>query len=89
VRGLAKNTIELIRFARQLLEQSHPMNLRQLFYAIFKKQYLPAGFQERVQRTQILFKFFVTKNRSADNVVKRPALKVFRQVVYFDNAHIG
>jgi hypothetical protein len=35
MRGLAKETLELIAFARLLLEQYHPMTLRQLHYAIF------------------------------------------------------
>jgi hypothetical protein len=35
MRGLAKETIELIMFARLLLEQLHPMTLRQLHYAVF------------------------------------------------------
>jgi hypothetical protein len=35
MRGLAKHTIELIMFARQLLAELHPMTLRQLHYAIF------------------------------------------------------
>jgi len=34
MRGLAKNTLELIAFARQVLKQNHPMTLRQLHYAI-------------------------------------------------------
>ena len=35
MRGLAKNTVELIAFARQVLAEHHPMTLRQLHYAIF------------------------------------------------------
>jgi len=35
MRGLAENTLELISFARGLLEEFHPMTLRQLHYAIF------------------------------------------------------
>lgn len=35
MRGLAENTKELLAFAYKLLEESHPMNLRQLHYAIF------------------------------------------------------
>ena len=35
MRGLSKKTIGLILFARMLLEQLHPMTLRQLHYAIF------------------------------------------------------
>jgi hypothetical protein len=35
MRGLSKKTIELVMFARQLLEQFHPMTLRQLHYTIF------------------------------------------------------
>jgi hypothetical protein len=35
MRGLSEKTIELIRFARQVLAASHPMTLRQLHYAIF------------------------------------------------------
>jgi hypothetical protein len=35
MRGLAKQTIELVRFARKLLAELHPMTLRQLHYAIF------------------------------------------------------
>lgn len=35
MRGPSKTTIELIAFARRLLEASHPMTLRQLHYAIF------------------------------------------------------
>jgi hypothetical protein len=35
MRGLSKKTLELIAFARQLLEVAHPMTLRQLHYAIF------------------------------------------------------
>jgi hypothetical protein len=35
MRGLSKKTLELIAFARQLLEAAHPMTLRQLHYAIF------------------------------------------------------
>jgi hypothetical protein len=35
MRGLSKSTLELIAFARLLLEDLHPMTLRQLHYAIF------------------------------------------------------
>lgn len=35
MRGLAKETIELIMFARKLLADLHPMTLRQLHYAVF------------------------------------------------------
>jgi len=35
MRGPSRKTEELIAFARQLLEQNHPMTLRQLHYAIF------------------------------------------------------
>lgn len=35
MRGLSKATVELIAFARKLLEKFHPMTLRQLHYAIF------------------------------------------------------
>ena len=35
MRGLGKETLKLIAFARQLLERLHPMTLRQLHYAIF------------------------------------------------------
>src|SRR5215469_13438415 len=35
MRGLAPKSLELIRFARTLLAELHPMTLRQLHYAIF------------------------------------------------------
>jgi hypothetical protein len=35
MRGLSERTLELIAFARSLLQQFHPMTLRQLHYAIF------------------------------------------------------
>jgi hypothetical protein len=35
MRGLSDKTIKLIKFARALLEEFHPMTLRQLHYAIF------------------------------------------------------
>ena len=35
MRGLSNRTIELLGFAYQLLAVLHPMNLRQLHYAIF------------------------------------------------------
>ena len=35
MRGPSQKTLELIAFARQLLEAAHPMTLRQLHYAIF------------------------------------------------------
>jgi hypothetical protein len=35
MRGPSKKTLELIAFAHKLLEESHPMTLRQLHYAIF------------------------------------------------------
>ena len=35
MRGLAKATLELIWFAKQLLTEHNPMTLRQLHYAIF------------------------------------------------------
>jgi hypothetical protein len=38
MRGLSKRTIELIDFARELLEAFHPMNLRQLHYQIFSAE---------------------------------------------------
>jgi hypothetical protein len=38
MRGLSENTVELIEYARRLLEADHPQTLRQLHYAIFSKQ---------------------------------------------------
>jgi len=35
---MAQNNIDLLRLAHQLLEASHPMNLRQLHYAIFSSR---------------------------------------------------
>ena len=35
MRGPSLKTLELIAFAQQVLEQYHPMTLRQLHYAIF------------------------------------------------------
>jgi hypothetical protein len=40
MRGLAKETIELILFARVLLAELHPMTLRQLHYAIFSAAWI-------------------------------------------------
>src|SRR5690348_6212463 len=37
MRGLAKSTIVLALYAYELLEELHPMTLRQLHYAIFSK----------------------------------------------------
>ena len=39
--GLLQKTIELILFARSLLEQFHPMTLRQLHYTIFSAAVIP------------------------------------------------
>ena len=38
MRGIAQRTKELILFCRELLEELHPMTLRQLHYAIFSRQ---------------------------------------------------
>jgi hypothetical protein len=60
MRGLAKRTLELIAFARQVLEELHPMTLRQLHYAIFsaaviayantKKDYKRLGYCTTIAR---------------------------------------
>jgi hypothetical protein len=41
MRGLSARTLELIRFARQLLADHHPMTLRQLHYAVFSASRIP------------------------------------------------
>jgi hypothetical protein len=41
VRGRSGRIIELISYARQLLEGDHPQTLRQLHYAIFSRQVIP------------------------------------------------
>ncbi len=43
MRGLSKATIELIRFARQLLAADYPMTLRQLHYVIFSAAIIAYG----------------------------------------------
>lgn len=41
MRGPARATIELIRYARHLLQTDHPQTLRQLHYAIFSTRVIP------------------------------------------------